>query len=82
MSVNESSFTPYIPSNVPISPGSLVEIGRVQVARMEEVDYNLFTESCLNLCSHDKAIEKKVFKNIFSKAVATYGTGEVIPLAM
>ena len=49
---------------------------------MEEVDYNLFTESCLNLCSHDKAIAKKVFIDIFSKAVATYGTGEVIPLEM
>ena len=82
MSVNESSSTPYIPNNVPISPGSLVEIGRVKVARVEEVNYNLFTESCLNLCSHDKAIAKKVFIDIFSKAVATYRTGEVIPLAM
>ena len=68
MSVNESSSSPYISNNVPISPGSLVEIGRVKVARVEEVNYNSFTESCLNLCSHDKAIAKKVFIEIFFKS--------------
>ena len=87
MSVNESSSTPYIPNRVSISPGSseyvdpgsLDEIERVEVTGVEEVNYNLST---LNLCSHDKSIAKKVFTDIFSKAMSTYGTGAVIPPAM
>ena len=87
MSVNESSSTPYIPNRVSISPGSpeyvdpgsLDEIERVEVTGVKEVNYNLST---LNLCSHDKSIARKVFTDIFSKAMSTYGTGAVIPLAM
>ena len=74
MSVNESSSTPYIPNSVSISqgspeyvdPGSLDEIERVEVTGVEEVDDNLST---LSLSSHDKSIVRKVFTDIFSKAL-------------
>ena len=82
MSVDESYSTPDILNNGPISPGSLVEIGRIKVASEEEINDTSFTESYLNLSSHDKAIAKKVFAEVFSKAVATYEPGKVIPLEM
>ena len=67
--------------NGPVSPGSLVG-ERIKVESEDEIDDTSFTGSYLNLSSHDKAIAKKVFAKVFSKAVATYEPGKVIPLAM
>ena len=75
MSVKKASSSTL--NTMHISPGSLDEIGRVEVTGGEKV-----RSSILDLCSQDKAIAKKVFIGIFSKAVAKYGTGEVIPPAM
>ena len=42
MSVDESYSTPDILNNGPISPGSLIEIGRIKVASEEEINDTLF----------------------------------------
>ena len=81
MSVDESYSTPDILNNGPISPGSLVG-KRIKVESEDEIDDTSFTGSYLNLSSHDKAIVKKVFAEVFSKAVAKYEPWKVIPQEM
>ena len=67
--------------NGPVSPGSLVG-ERIKVESEDEIDDTSFTGSYLNISSHDRAIMKKVFAEVFSKAVAKYEPWKVIPQEM